>query len=145
MWKSIYFAGIAALGNALFVYGQKRTSISNNPFIFTTGAVIVCAMLFVVAVLFFRDQGDLNYLTKNISSVIISGIGFFLTFLGFFLLYSMYGAPHYAVYAVISILTTSIGVGVLIYKETFNTYQLAAVLFAILSVALFSYGQVQGQ
>jgi len=60
--QSIFFAGIAALGNAFFVFGQKRTSISNNPFIFTRGVVIVCSFLFILAALFFRDQGDFDYL-----------------------------------------------------------------------------------
>jgi len=34
MVKSIFFAGIAAIGNALFVYGQRGSGQSNNPSVF---------------------------------------------------------------------------------------------------------------
>jgi len=34
MVKSIFFAGIAAIGNAVFVYGQRGSGQSNNPSVF---------------------------------------------------------------------------------------------------------------
>ena len=74
-------------------------------------------------------------------SVITSGVGFLITFIGFYLLYSQFGAVYYVVYAVLSIITTSLVVGVLIFREPFNAYQAAALVLAILAIALFSYGQ----
>ncbi len=42
-----------------------------------------------------------------------------------------------------SILTTTFVVGVLIYREPFNAYQAAAVLFAIAAIALYTYGRTK--
>jgi len=141
MPKALLFAGIAAIGNALFVYGQRRSAAANNPFIFMTGAVIVCSILFVAISTIFRTKEDIAYLSTNSHSVIISGVGFFITFIGFYLLYSQYGAVYYVVYAVLSIITTSVGVGILIFREPFNPYQAGALVLAILAIVLFSYGQ----
>jgi drug/metabolite transporter (DMT)-like permease len=76
-----------------------------------------------------------------LQSVITSGVGFFITFIGFYLLYSQFGAVYYVVYAVLSIISTSLIVGVLIFREPFNAYQGGALILAILAIALFSYGQ----
>ena len=143
MLKPLLFASLAAFGNALFVYGQRGAAPSANPFLFIFGAVIICAGLFSVATLVFRAGGEAAYLMAQWKVVLISGVGFCLTFVGFFLLYNNYGAAQYTLYAVISILTTSIGVGVLIYKEHFNLYHAAAVALAIAAIALFTYGNSQ--
>ena len=140
MLKPLLFASIAALGNALFVYGQRGAGPSANPFLFIFGAVIVCTGLFAIAVLVFRTGDEIAYLASQWKIVLISGVGFFLTFVGFFLLYNNFGATQYTLYAVISILTTSFVVGVLIYKEHFNLYHAAAVVLAIAAIALFTYG-----
>ena len=141
MPKALLFAGIAAIGNALFVYGQRRAATANNPFIFSTGAVIVCSILFVAVTMIFRTKGEIDYLSNNSRSVILSGVGFFITFIGFYLLYSQYGAVYYVVYAVLSIITTSVGVGIVIFREPFNPYQVGALVLAILAIVIFSYGQ----
>jgi drug/metabolite transporter (DMT)-like permease len=140
MWKALLFAGIAALGNALFVFGQRRAPVSHNPFLFTAGAVSVCTIGFLAAALIFRTQGDQSYIYNQRSSILVSGLGFFITFVGFYLLYSRFGAVYYAVYAALSILTTSVGVGVLLFKEGLNYFQIAALVLAIIAIALFSYG-----
>lgn len=141
MGYAVIFAGIAAIGNAVFVLGQRGNGPSRNPFLFTFGAVFVCALIFFLAALWCRTSDDVDFIARNYTRIVISGIGFFITFLGFFLLYSRFGASYYIIYAVLSILTTSIGVGALYYKEPFNIYHAAAMLLAILSIALFSYGQ----
>ncbi len=140
MFKALTFATLAAIGNALFVYGQRRANPTDNPFIFMAGAVTVCTLLFITVSLLFRDQQEIAYVSTNLSSIIISGIGFFVTFLGFYLLYSRFGASYYIIYAVLSIITTSVGVGVVIYKEVFNIYHLGALSLAILAIILFFYG-----
>jgi drug/metabolite transporter (DMT)-like permease len=141
MPKALLFAGIAAIGNALFVYGQRKSTTATNPFIFMTGAVIVCSILFVTISAIFRNGEETSYLSSNLQSVITSGFGFLITFIGFYLLYSQFGAVYYVVYAVLSIITTSLIVGVLIFREPFNAYQASALILAILAIALFSYGQ----
>ena len=44
-------------------------------------------------------------------------------------------------YAVLSIITTTIGVGVLIFRESFNQYQIVALILAILAIVMFSVGE----
>jgi drug/metabolite transporter (DMT)-like permease len=142
--KPLLFALLAAIGNALFVYGQRGAPQSANPFLFTLGAVAVCFVLFVAAAGYYRDAGDLAYVSANVKNIIISGFGFFITFVGFFLLYTQYGASYYIVYALMAILTTSVGVGVLIYREPFNVYQWLALVLAMAAIALFTYGRGRG-
>jgi drug/metabolite transporter (DMT)-like permease len=141
MTKAILFATIAAVGNAVFVYGQTGADKTKNPFIFIVGAVAVCTALFLLPNLFFDLQKSFAYLHANRIQILISGVGFFITFLGFFLLYSGSGASTYMLYAVISILTTSVGVGVFLYHEPFNRWHLIAIILSIGAIACFSYGQ----
>ena len=141
MPRALIFAGVAAVGNALFVYGQRRASIANNPFVFMASAVIVCSLCFAIMAVAFRTHQEIDYLSKNLLSIVISGVGFFVTFIGFYFLYSQYGAVYYVLYAVLSIITTSIGVGIFIFKEPFNAYQFGGLILATLSIVLFSFGQ----
>jgi len=140
MLKPLLFASLAAIGNAIYAYGQRGATPPTNPFLFIFAAITVCLVLLTVATLFYRTNSDMAYISTNLGMIGISGLGFFLTFVGFFLLYTNYGASQYALYAVISILTTSLGVGVLIYKEDFNIYKVAAMLLAIAAIVLFTYG-----
>ena len=141
MYKVFIFAGIAALGNAIFVYGQRSASVSPNPFLYMSGAILVCLLLFLLATLISGNNEKLEYLSKNSLPVIIGGVGFFITFVGFYLMYSRVGANSYTVYATLSILTTSVGVGLLIFCEPFNQYHVIAMGLAILAVCFFGYGQ----
>ena len=106
-----------------------------------TSAVVVCLVLFVIATLAFLTRQELDYLSNNLMSIVISGAGFFVTFVGFHLLYSRYGAVYYVVYAVLSIITTSIGVGIFIFNEPFNYYQFGALILALLAIIMFTFGQ----
>ncbi len=140
MLKPLMFATLAAMGNALFVFGQRAAPPPANPFLFVLGAVVVCAVMFAVAAAIYRTGGDVAYLAAQWRTVLISGTGFFFTFVGFFLLYTNFGAAQYTLYAVISILTTTLGVGVLVYREHFNIYHAGAMALAIAAIALFTYG-----
>ena len=72
--------------------------------------------------------------------VVVGGIGLFLTFLGFNLLYTNFGTSSYMLYAVMSIITTSIIVSVVIFKETFNVFHWAAFIGAIVTIVLYTIG-----
>jgi len=74
---------------------------------------------------------------------LLSGLGLFLTYLGFNLLYSRFGASQYVLYAVLSIITTTIVVGIWWLKEPVNLYQKVAIVLAIAAVVLFSVGQTK--
>ena len=141
MSKVFIFAGIAALGNALFVYGQRSASVSPNPYLYMSAAIFVCLIMFIAATLW-SNQGEFsNYISSNRLPVIIGGVGFFITFVGFYLMYSRVGANSYVVYACLSILTTSVGVGMLIFREPYNHYHIIAIILAFLAVCFYGYGQ----
>lgn len=141
MLRPLIYATIAAVGNALFVYGSRGSAEAKNPFIFMFGAVIVGTVLFSIAISFFDMHKNISFLLANWGHILMTGCGFFITFLGFYLLYSGYSASSYILYAVISILTTSIGVGVICYREPFNFYHTLSMVCAILTIVFFSYGQ----
>lgn len=141
MTYAVIFAGIAAIGNALFVLGQRGSGPSRNPFLFSFGAVFVCMLIFLLSTWYCHTTDDVGYVARNYTRILISGVGFFITFLGFFLLYSRFGASYYIIYAILSILTTSIGIGALYFKEPFNLYHAVAIFLAIASIAAFSFGQ----
>jgi drug/metabolite transporter (DMT)-like permease len=141
LWKPLVFAFLAACGNALFVYGQRSAGTSANPFLFMLCAVATCGLLFLLAVVTWQTPGNIAYVIANIGPIVLGGIGFFVTFLGFYLLYSNYGASQYALYATLSILTTSLGVGVLVFREPLNLYQAIALVLAVAAIALWTYGR----
>lgn len=142
--KSFYpilFATIAAIGNAMFAFGQKRSAGVENGLLFVGTSALVAVML---AFLTAPPLGtfDLALTFKaHWRNIIIGGVGLFLTYLGFNLLYSKFGAAQYVLYAVISIITTTIIVGILWLHEPVNLYQKIAVIMALASVIVFSLGQ----
>ena len=137
----LLLASLSAVGNALFAFGQKRSEVSENPFIFLIFTLCVCLFLFSVTAALMPKVSLQDYLSRNIRWIAVSGMGFYMTFTGFYFLYTRFGASYYLLYAVLSILTTSIVVGVLYFKESFNIYHGLAVVAAIATVVLFSLGQ----
>ena len=137
----IVFATISAVGNAMFALGQKKSANVENGLLFV-GLSAIIAVIF--AIIFAPLVGTFeigNVLKENWKSVLLSGLGLFLTYLGFNLLYSRYGASQYALYAVISIITTTIIVGMFWLKEPVNVYHKVAIAMAIIAVVFFSIGQ----
>lgn len=143
--RALLFALIAAVGNAIFVFGQKKSIPSANPFIFLAFSLTLCVVYLIITTLFFSLNDLKSYVAVNAKAIAITGTGLFITYVGFYLLYSRFGASYYIIYAVISIITTSIIVGVLILKETFNIYYLLSIASAILTIALFFLGQRAGK
>jgi drug/metabolite transporter (DMT)-like permease len=111
--------------------------------LFMAGAVTLCATLFMVAALLSDNSESIAYLKQNVGPIIIAAIGFFITFIGFYLMYSRVGAHSYTVYAVLSILTTSVFVGMVIFRESFNAYHVASIGLAVLAVFFYAYGQLK--
>jgi drug/metabolite transporter (DMT)-like permease len=137
----VFFATIAALGNAIFTLGQKKSHNVENELLFISICVFITFIMAFCAAPFMGEFNIINTLKSNWKASCLSGIGLFFTFLGFNLLYSKYGATQYLLYAVISIITTTLLVGVLWLKETVNAYHMAAMVLAISAVLLFSVGQ----
>ncbi len=134
------FALVAAIGNAIFVAAQKKAVPFENPFAFIAMAVVVCAILTLSFAPFFGQPNYLNAIKLNGVWVVLCGAGLFITYIGFNLLYSKYGASNYILYAVLSIVTTSIIVGVIIFKESFNIYHWFSFITSIVTVILFAIG-----
>ncbi len=137
----IVFATVAAVGNAMFALGQRKSAGVENGLLFVGLSAVVavlCAFVFAPLVGVFAPG---NTLKGNWEAVLLSGVGLFLTYLGFNLLYTRYGAAQYALYAVISIITTTIIVGIWWLQEPVNLYHKVAVALAIAAVVFFSIGQ----
>ena len=137
----IVFATIAAVGNAMFALGQRKSAGVENGLLFV-GVSALVAVLFALLFAPFVGAFDVGHTLKgHWHAVLLSGLGLFLTYLGFNLLYSRYGASQYVLYAVLSIITTTIVVGILWLKEPVNLYHKIAIAMAIVAVVLFSIGQ----
>ena len=135
------FALLAAVGNALFVYGQRGSATAENPYFFILATLLVCNLLYVAFALGHKAPLELAYLQENARFILLSGIGFFVTFVGFYLLYSQQGAASYMVYALLSILTTSIGVGLLLFREPFNKFHVISGGLAAAAILFYGLGQ----
>lgn len=136
----VFFAFIAAAGNALFAYGQRQSAGMSNGLVFVGASAMVACLL---ALFTSPVVGPVSWegIRQNPGLVIVSGIGLFLTYLGFNLLYANFGVSPYILYAVISIVTTTVVVGILLLREPVNAYHMAAIVAAIVTVILFSIGQ----
>lgn len=140
LFGALFFALIAAVGNAMFAAGQKKVVVEDGPLLFIVLTSVICVILAVIISPFIGSSRYGEVLRENWQWVAIGGVGLFLTYLGFYLLYSRYGTTSYVLYAVLSIITTSVIVGLWLFKETFNSYHWAAFVCALLTVVLFSLG-----
>ncbi|MBM9500599.1 transporter [Leptospira sp. 201903071] len=135
------FASIAAIGNAFFAYGQKKSTAISAPFLFLVPTLLICIFLLIFSLFFYKPETLKEYLSENWTYFLISGVGLYFTFLGFYLLYSRFGASYYILYAVLSILTTSIFVGVIVFSEKINLFHYLSILSALASILFFNFGQ----
>ena len=138
---TVAFAAIAAIGNAMFALAQRQAAGVANGLLFVGASAFVAFGLSVVCapVLGPLDAGVL--IRGHWRSVLLSGAGLFLTYVGFNLLYSRFGASPYVVYAALAIITTTVGVGFLYLREPVNVYHVLAVLLAAAAIVAFSLGQ----
>ena len=139
----VLFAAVAAVGNALFALGQKQSPGVSNGLVFVAASAFVASLLAAMTspVVGLADLGGL--LRSSWKPLLLSGFGLFLTYLGFNLLYARFGASPYVVYSVLAVLTTSVGVGFLYAKEPVNRFHVAAVILGVITVILFSVGQMR--
>jgi len=137
----ILYATIAAIGNALFALGQRKAAGVENGLLFVgLSALVAMSSALICAPLIGAVDVGLT-VRAHWKAILGSGLGLFLTYLGFNLLYTRFGASQYALYAVISILTTTIGVGILWLREPVTIYHKLAIALALAAVVLFSIGQ----
>lgn len=141
---ALLFAFIAALGNALFIASQKKAVGIDNGLSFIVYAVAIAFVLILVTAPLIGTPNYLDTIKSNSVWVISGGVGLCMTYVGFNLLYTNYGASYYVLFAVMSIITTTIFVGVILFKESLNIFHWSALLFALVTVTLFSIGSAKG-
>ena len=139
--RVLLFATLAAIGNALVALGQVKGGTGKTPFMFLTFALSICLALISGAALL-MDSGSWGQLARSAWIwFTITGVGFFLTFTGFYLMYSRFGASSYVLYAVISATLTTLGVGVGVQHEKLGLLRGLALVSCLVTVALFSLGK----
>lgn len=134
----VLYALIAAIGNAVFAYAQKKSSSDENGLLIVGISALIA---FIFSALFSPLMGDLNLDKLQWKNLLIGGGGLFITYLGFYLLYSRFGVSQYVLYAVLSIITTTIIVGVLLFKEPVNIYHKVSIVLSIIAVVIYSIGE----
>lgn len=137
----VAYAGIAAVGNALFALGQRQSSGAVNGLLFVACSAFVAVVLAIACAPLLGAVAAGPLLREHWKSALLSGIGLFLTYVGFNLLYTRFGASPYVVYAAMAIITTTVLVGFLYLREPMNAYHALAVVFAAAAIVLFSIGQ----
>jgi len=138
----VLFASIAAIGNAMFALGQRQSGSTNGLFFVSASAAVAFVLGLLCAPLFGPMEAAAT-LRDNMRAVLLSGVGLFLTYLGFNLLYSRFGTSSYVLYASISIITTTVIVGMMWLNEPVNGLRMAAIAMAVGAVVLFSLGSTK--
>ncbi|MBX7174501.1 MAG: DMT family transporter [Pyrinomonadaceae bacterium] len=131
----------AAIGNALYAFGQKKAVPHENPFVFGVFSLFFGSVLLSVVTLFFNTNNVGNYFVENFKWFMVSGLGYVLLNIGLYFLYRNFGASYYSLYAVLSIITTSILLATIIFKEQMNFYFWISLIFAGLTIFFFLKGQ----
>lgn len=142
MLLPVLFATIAAIGNAVFAYGQRQSSGATNGLLVVAGGAFIAGTLALVAAPWIAPV-SWNAVARQGQTILLSGLGLFITYVGFNLLYGRFGTAHYVLYAAISIITTTVIVGAFILKEHLNGFHVSAIFTALLTILLFSLGQTR--
>jgi len=138
---ALLFALVAAIGNALFAYAQRRSVGIQNGLVFVSISAVLAGLLTFLVSPLFGSQGISELFRPNTRNILISVGGLLLTYIGFNLLFTRFGVSAYVLYAVLSILTTTVFVGIFWMHEPVNGYKLAAIAFSIAAVVFYSIGQ----
>ena len=133
----------AALGNAIFFYSQKRAELPQNPLLFLGLATLVTAIALLASTVFTQWPDVPTYVQTRGKWVVAGGLALAASFVGFHFLMAGYGVGYYSLYAMLAILTTSVGVGYLVLREPVNGFIVASTLTAIVSILLLGLGVSQ--
>lgn len=131
----------AAVGNAFYAFGQKKAVPHENPFIFGVYSLLIGSVMLALVSLLFNTQNVGSYFVVNLKWLIAGGFGYVLLNIGLYFLYQNFGASYYLLYAILSILTTSILLATIVFDEKMNLYYRVSLGFALLTVIFFLKGQ----
>ncbi|MBS0374029.1 MAG: hypothetical protein JSR73_05585 [Proteobacteria bacterium] len=137
----IGLAALAAVGNALFALGQRQSAGTGNGLLYVAASALVACLLSLAAAPLAGRLGTAEFARLPWRGALLSGLGLFLTYLGFNVLYARFGTAPYVLYAALAIVTTTVGVGFLYLREPATGYHYVAILLAIASIAVFSLGE----
>lgn len=132
---------LAAIGNALVTYGQKKSSSFENPFFFGAFSLLIASVFMFLIAFLYQSKGNMAYINDNFKWFGVSAIGLVLLNVFLYLLYSHFGASYYTLYAILAIITTSIGLCVWIFHEKMNTYYWISLGFAFFTILFFMKGK----
>jgi drug/metabolite transporter (DMT)-like permease len=139
----LLFALTAAVGNAIFALAQRRAAGAHNGIAMTASSVIVAVALLCCVAPMTGQLHLAELVATQGKNLLLGGFGLFLVYIGFYLMYSRFGVSPYILYAVLSILTTSVIVGILWLKEPINGLRIASIVLALVSVILYSLSETQ--
>ncbi len=142
---AMLLALLAAGGNALFVYAQKRADLPQNPLLLLAGAAFVVFVILGTYSAIIGVSDVAEYARTRGIWMLLTGIGLAVTFVGFHFLFSRFGASYYSLYAALSILTTSVGIGFLVFREPLNGWIAAATGATLIAIALLGIGVARAQ
>jgi drug/metabolite transporter (DMT)-like permease len=138
---AIFFATVAAVGNAMFALAQKKSEGVENWLLFVGVSALIAALCSFLSAPLMGPCHLETVFKNNWKAMVLSGVGLYLCYFGITLLYSHYGASLYALYAVLAIISTTIIVGIFWLKEPVNIYHKIAIALSIAAVVFFSMGQ----
>ena len=135
---ALLIASAGASGNAFFAWCQRKAMLVTSPLVFVAmvaATYLFCAIV-TVAILVRVTPGQATM--AGWPWAIGGGLGLYITVLCFYFLYTRFGTAYYALYAVLSILTTTLFVGQVVLREPINRFHLLSIAFAIGAVVSFS-------
>jgi len=138
-------AFLAAIGNAIFAFGQRKAETAASPMLFNAFTFFIALVCVLILAAFQMPREPGEFVRANWKQALFTGIGTAITYYGFYILYGRYGASYYALYGISALLTTSIGVGFLIFRERFNLYFGLSIVTAVITLVLFMMGQFEAQ
>jgi drug/metabolite transporter (DMT)-like permease len=140
-FTAVLLAGIAAFGNALYAFGQKKAAVHENPFMFGAFSLFVGAILLFIVSVSFKFSGSFTYFSQNLKWIFAAASGYVFLNIGLFFLYKNFGATYYTLYAVLAMISTSLLLAAIILKESINGYHIAALCTGVITVILFMLGK----
>lgn len=131
----------------MVVFAQKRVSAFSNPFWFGTVSFLLAGSLLLCIALWMQTRKShgnaAEYLSHNLHWFALAASGLVMLNVFLFLLFTQFGAGYYTLYAVLAILSTSVGVGVWLLQQPMNGYYWMATAFAIISIVFFVRGSAK--
>lgn len=138
----IFLSILAAVGNAMVAYGQRKAIVNFNPYLFGAGSLLLASIILFTIGNTTNKSSIIGYIKVNYLPIVISAIDLSTLNVFLIILYQRYGTGYYTLYSSFAILTTSIVLAIYIFKEEFNLYYLISTCFAFVTIIFFMKGKM---